>query len=97
MFKAKGKLAILADNKEREITVDNGKITGDEIFEFEIKYILNRLAKKNKPVGAANYTPKTEDYTKDSLAVLLVIRDICSVVAFEGDTPTLPYEEGVEY
>ncbi|MFD9628668.1 hypothetical protein [Peribacillus muralis] len=96
MYKIRGKLNILNDNQEREITVDNGAVTGDEIFEFEIKFVMEQKEKRGEPIGPSLYVPKGK-YIADELAVLLLVRSICTDVKLQGDIPEAAEgEEGVD-
>lgn len=98
VYKVRGKLSILNDNKVREITVNSGDFTGDSLFVFELSHVLERMEKRGEPIGYTGYIPEGS-YTKDDLAVILTIREICTDVQFSGDVPnvTLHHEEGVDY
>ncbi|MCS0827393.1 hypothetical protein NX029_26115 [Cytobacillus firmus] len=96
MFKARGSLKILGDKKIREITYDKGKITGDDMFVFELRFMLDRMEKYGDAVGPSQYFPKGK-YEADATAVMLTIRMICDNLQLQGDIPTLKAEEGVDY
>lgn len=96
MYKVRGKLIILNDNKVREITVNNGEFTGDTVFAFELKFVLDNMEKNGDAIAYTGYFPEGS-YAKDDIAVMTTILEICEEVQFSGDVPQveLPHTEGV--
>ncbi|NKW87073.1 hypothetical protein [Bacillus cereus] len=94
MFKAKGKLNILRDNKVREVVYDNGKLSGDDSLIFNLRKSLELAEEKGGSLGHVRYKAK-KPYISDPMAVLIMIDKICSDAEFTGDVPTLKGKGGL--
>ena len=85
MFKVNGVVSIFGDNKRREIIVDeHGNITGDELFKFEVLFLLETMQRRGKAIGPVHYVPDGS-YISDVIAISLVVDMICEDAEFIGN------------
>ncbi|HDR4424672.1 TPA: hypothetical protein QCP92_000207 [Bacillus cereus] len=89
MFKVNGVVSIFGDNKRREITVDEqGNITGDEMFKFEVLFLMETMQRRGKAIGPIHYVPDGS-YISDVIAISLVVDMICEDAEFIGEWPKI--------
>ena len=93
-YKVRGKLQ--GSTAIREISFDNGVLTGDTMFLFQVK----RLAGLYELDGdfQNGYTPEGS-FAEDALAVLFIAEELCTEIKVSGSYPKwdATVEEGVIY
>lgn len=95
MFRVKGKIVSLNDNKERELIVNNGNLYGNVMFMVEVRTLLEWLEGNKEPIGPGHYRPKGK-YIEDEKAILLAALEVAEDTEVMGDYPVLEEpEEGV--
>jgi hypothetical protein len=96
MFKATGILKEDTTRTQYSIEFSYEGLTGDLPFIEAIKCLARQL-EANGDRLIVGYRSNAKDYTKDALIVCAMIQNLCNEVEWTGDTPELPYVEGVEY
>lgn len=88
----------LYNGKPREVSFDNGTLSGDLTFIAEISHIARLYEIDGElPIG---YSPEEADYTKDAMAVLMIANELCmNKIKLTGNFPKwdADTEDGVIY
>lgn len=70
----------------REIQFDDGELTGDKVLLFEIECLAKDYKFEAGSI-AGIYTPDTDDYTEDAMAVIMLMNELCTDVKLSGNFP----------